>query len=367
MAAINKKHLSLSKELPMKAFKISLLAALISTPLAAENIDKTWELGVFGDYIKSSTNKDNQIDWQQMEAGKSIGIDLQKIINDYWNVRIEVAKTRYDIDNGRNKEYGTRAGIDAIYKFDDSNFYAFAGVKRFNNVKSYNALNVGAGYNFKISDRFSLYSEAAIYKDVDYGFIDQGVKLGVKYAFGDVKQPTVISKPKTSAKAIIEQPIVKVLDSDNDGVSDSIDRCDKTPSTVKVDSTGCTLYSEHEVEIKLNVAFANNSSIVKPALVDDIQRLADFMKEYTNTSVEIEGHSSITGDADYNLMLSKKRADSVRTILVSKFNIDANRLTTKGYGQTQLLSDANTLAAHKLNRRVVAKISTSTKKAVTKS
>ncbi len=346
----------------MKAFKISLLAALISSPLAAENIDKTWELGVFGDYIKSSTNKETRMDWNQIEAGKSIGIDLQKVINDYWNVRIELAKTRYDVENGSDKDYGSRAGLDAIYKFTDSNLYMFAGVKRFNNVKSYNAVNIGAGYNVQLSDRLSLYSEAAVYKDVDYGFIDQGVKVGLKYSFGDVKQAAVIAKPKTVAMPVAE----KVLDSDNDGVNNDIDRCDNTPAMVKVDSVGCTLYAEHTAEVKLNINFANNSSIVKPALVDDIQRLADFMKEYRNTTVVIEGHTSAVGTADYNLMLSQKRADSVKSILMNQFNIDGSRLTAKGFGETQLLSEENTLAANKMNRRVVAKISTTTKKVVTK-
>ena len=138
----------------MKAFKISLLAALISSPLAAENIDKTWEVGVFGDYIKSSTNKESNNEWDKIEAGKSIGIDLQKVINDYWNVRIELAKTRYDVQDGNDKDYGSRAGIDAIYKLEDSDLYLFTGVKRFNNVKSYNAVNIGAGYNFQVNDRF---------------------------------------------------------------------------------------------------------------------------------------------------------------------------------------------------------------------
>lgn len=352
----------------MKAFKISLLAALISSPLAAENIDKTWEVGVFGDYIKSSTNKESNNEWDKIEAGKSIGIDLQKVINDYWNVRIELAKTRYDVQDGNDKDYGSRAGIDAIYKLEDSDLYLFTGVKRFNNVKSYNAVNIGAGYNFQVNDRFSLYSEAAIYKDVDYGFVDQGIKLGLKYAFGETKQAPVISKPKATIKPTVEKVVTKVavLDSDNDGISDANDRCNDTPATVKVDSKGCTLYSESDVEISLNVAFANNSSIVQPAVVDDIQRLADFMKEYKNTSVEIEGHSSATGSAKYNLMLSQKRADAVRTILIEKFNIASSRLSAKGYGQQQLLSTEKTAAAHKLNRRVVAKIETTAKKVMTK-
>ena len=76
----------------MKTFNITLLAALISSPLAAENIDETWKVGVFGDYIKSSTSKENNIDWQQIEAGKGIGIDLQKIINDQWLSLIHISE-----------------------------------------------------------------------------------------------------------------------------------------------------------------------------------------------------------------------------------------------------------------------------------
>ena len=86
----------------MKTFNMTLIAALISSPLAAETIDKTWELGVFSDYIKSDTNKEHNTDWQQIESGKSLGIDLQKIINERWDIRLELAKTRYDIENGND-------------------------------------------------------------------------------------------------------------------------------------------------------------------------------------------------------------------------------------------------------------------------
>ncbi|MBA6396150.1 OmpA family protein [Colwellia sp. BRX10-4] len=357
----------------MKTFNMTLIAALISSPLAAETIDKAWELGVFSDYIKSDTNKEHNTDWQQIESGKSLGIDLQKIINERWDIRLELAKTRYDIENGNDKDYGTRAGIDAIYKVEDSSFYLFTGVKRFNNVRSYNAANVGAGYNLQINDRFSLYSEAAVYRDLDYGQTDQGIKLGVKYTFSDVKKSPVVNKAVVN-KPVMETmksttPVVKkvmMADTDSDGVSDNNDRCANTPANVKVDSQGCTLYSEKSVEIKLNVIFENNSSLVKPAMIDDVQRLADFMKEYQNTSVVIEGHSSATGSEKYNLMLSQKRADTIKNLLINKFSIDASRLSAKGFGETQLIAQGTSLADNSVNRRVVAKIETVVKKVITK-
>lgn len=357
--------MKLYKDLPMKTFKITLLAALISSPLAAETIDKTWQFGVFGDYIKSSTNKENQTDWQKIEAGKGIGIDLEKIIDEQWNARFELAKTRYDVQNGTDKDYGTRFGLDVIYKVEDSGLYLFAGVKRFNNVKSYNAVNVGAGYSYQLSDRFSLYSEAVVYRDVDYGYTDQGFKFGLKYAFGDVKQSTVMPKPvKMSASAVA--PAVAFIDSDNDGISDKNDHCNNTPLNVAVDSKGCMLYSEKTVEINLNVAFENNSAQLKTTAMNDIQRLADFMKEYKNTSVVIEGHSSAVGSEKYNLTISQKRADAVKSVLINKFTIDSSRLSAKGFGETQLMSKGNTKADHELNRRVVAKIATTVKKVIKK-
>ncbi len=344
----------------MKTFKITLLAALISSPLAAETIDKTLELGVFGDYIKSSTNKDDQTDWQRIEAGKSIGIDLQKIIDEEWNIRFELAKTRYDTQNGNDKDYGTRFGLDAIYKLEDSDAYLFAGVKHFNNVKSYNAVNVGAGYSHQVSERFSLYGEAAIYRDVDYGYTDQGIKLGLKYAFGDVKKSAVYNKPAVAPVAVAEK------DSDNDGVVDSKDICKSTLANVKVDAKGCAIVAEKTVEIDLNVSFENNSSELKSTAMNEIKELADFMNEHKGTSAAIEGHSSIVGNAKYNLTLSQKRADAVRNILINKYNVEANRLSAKGFGETQLISEGTTKADHNLNRRVVAKVKTTVKYTVQK-
>lgn len=351
----------------MKAFKITLLAALISSPLAAEDIDKTWEVGVFGDYIKSASAKETNVNWQQIEAGKSIGIDLQKIISDQWSARIELARTRYDINNGTDKDYGTRFGIDAIYNIGDTGLYTFAGVKRFLNVDNYNAVNLGAGYSLAVSERFSLYSEAVVYRDVNNGYTDQAIKIGLKYAFGDVKKSPVVNKQVP--QEVVAAPVVAKLvavDTDNDGVIDKFDACNDTPADVKVDSKGCTLYSEKSVEIKLNIAFENNSSIIKPTMVDDVQRLADFMKEYQNTNVVIEGHSSAVGTKKYNLMLSQKRADKVKAVLTDTFNIDANRLSTKGFGETQLLSQDNSNADNILNRRVVAKIETTVSEVIKK-
>ena len=146
----------------MKNFNLVLLALIISSSISAEEIDKSWEIGIFGDYIKSSTAKESLQDWQQIEAGKSLGLDLHKIINERWNIRLELAASRYEIGNGTNTDSGSRVGLDAIYKFESTGLYAFVGGKRVNNTKSYNVINLGASYNFQINERWSAYSKGAV-------------------------------------------------------------------------------------------------------------------------------------------------------------------------------------------------------------
>ncbi|MBU2870745.1 OmpA family protein [Colwellia sp. E2M01] len=348
----------------MKVFKITLLAALISSPLAAQEIDKTWEVGVVGEYIKSATAKEWFPEWDYTEAGRGLGINLAKVIDEDWRARVEVAMTRYEINDGWDNDNGMRYSVDGLYSIYDTGLYGFVGMSHFSNAKSYNAVNLGLGYELDVSDRFALYSEGVVYRDVNNGETDLGFKIGLTYAFGKAKKAAKPTEPQQAAKAA--PAAVVMSDQDNDGVVDSKDNCNNTPANVKVDSMGCTLHSEETVELNLNVAFANNSAVVEPAMMTDIQRLADFMMEYQDTNVEIEGHSSAVGNAQYNLVLSQKRADAIKDILIRNYGISASRLSAVGYGETNLISKGNTKADHEQNRRVIVKIEKTIQKAVTK-
>lgn len=152
-----------------------------------------------------------------------------------------------------------------------------------------------------------------------------------------------------------------VLDTDQDGVLDDVDNCADTPLTDKVDSKGCSVFTEEEVSINVKVLFANNSSVIGNSSASQFQEVADFMNRYPATDAVIEGHASAPGSDDYNLMLSQKRANAVRTLLIQKYGINSERLTAIGFGETQLLDTANTAKANQVNRRIVVKVSTSTR------
>ena len=66
--------------------------------------------------------------------------------------------------------------------------------------------------------------------------------------------------------------------------------------------------------------------------LDSIQK---FLTGNPNTKIEIGVHTDTRGKAPANLVLSQKRADEIKKYLVGQ-NVDANRLTAKGYGSTKL-------------------------------
>jgi outer membrane protein OmpA-like peptidoglycan-associated protein len=99
-----------------------------------------------------------------------------------------------------------------------------------------------------------------------------------------------------------------------------------------------------------SLAFKVNSSVLSESYKNDLTAAAQVFKSYPDTNILIEGHTDDSGAAAYNLTLSEKRAKSVSSYFISQ-GVDASRLTTKWYGETQP-KFANDDASRAKNRRV---------------
>jgi outer membrane protein OmpA-like peptidoglycan-associated protein len=75
------------------------------------------------------------------------------------------------------------------------------------------------------------------------------------------------------------------------------------------------------------------------------------LNDYPKLNINVDGHTDNTGKAESNMTLSQKRAESVKTYLVSK-GINGDRLIPTGYGQTQPVADNATAEGRSKNRRV---------------
>jgi OOP family OmpA-OmpF porin len=146
------------------------------------------------------------------------------------------------------------------------------------------------------------------------------------------------------------------VDSDGDGVPDYLDKCPDTRKGVPVDKDGCPL--PEKISISLLVEFDTDKADIRPKYHDEIARVGDFMKKYSETTAVIEGHTDNMGGKAYNERLSQRRADAVRKYLIDKFGIAASRLTAKGYGFAKPVADNKTAEGRQKNRRIEASITT---------
>jgi outer membrane protein OmpA-like peptidoglycan-associated protein len=100
-----------------------------------------------------------------------------------------------------------------------------------------------------------------------------------------------------------------------------------------------------------DVLFATGKADLSPNAEKGVETLAKFLKKNPNRNVLIEGHTDSVGKDDYNLALSRKRADSVKYKLTGD-GIEAVRITTVGYGKKFPLASNDTKAGKAQNRRV---------------
>ncbi len=97
--------------------------------------------------------------------------------------------------------------------------------------------------------------------------------------------------------------------------------------------------------------FAINSSSLSAQSQANLEQLATILNKYKDTNILIEGHTDNTGKAEYNQILSEKRANAVSSFLANN-NVIASRMITKGYGMTQPVSSNDTELTRAQNRRV---------------
>jgi len=97
--------------------------------------------------------------------------------------------------------------------------------------------------------------------------------------------------------------------------------------------------AEHQQSVNLNVPFDSNSSALTSQASAQLAQLEMALNSATlgKDRFMVAGHTDAKGSAQYNKQLSQRRAEAVKSYLVSK-GIDANRLDAVGYGSEHLLA-----------------------------
>jgi peptidoglycan-associated lipoprotein len=106
------------------------------------------------------------------------------------------------------------------------------------------------------------------------------------------------------------------------------------------------------VNVGDRVFFDTDSSSVNPEGQSVLSRQAQWLAQYPQYSVTIEGHADERGTREYNLALGARRARSVHDFLVSR-GVNPQRLRTISYGKERPVAVCNDISCWSQNRRAV--------------
>ncbi len=100
-----------------------------------------------------------------------------------------------------------------------------------------------------------------------------------------------------------------------------------------------------------DVLFNTNQAHLKSRGMHSVRKLGDFLRQYPQRKVLIEGYTDSTGGSSHNQLLSERRANAVQAALVD-MGIGSERISTRGYGEAFPVAGNDTAAGRKSNRRV---------------
>ena len=217
----------------------------------------------------------------------------------------------------------SKAGIDFTFNLGKSkawqvyvepsmnwslNGYGYEGVA-YNINQSAFQLNAGIVYKFKNSNGTHNFTIAQLR---DQNEID-GLNSQINSLRGDLNDKDA----QLSAK-----------DKQIKDLQNALDECNKKPKYEKPATA---------TNLQPTVLFRQSKAVVDKSQMPNIELIAQYMKNHPEAKVEIKGYASPEGNKDFNQALSQKRADAVKNVLVKKYKIAADRLTTKGMGATDKL------------------------------
>ncbi len=129
---------------------------------------------------------------------------------------------------------------------------------------------------------------------------------------------------------------------------------DKQAEEMKRDLEGARIERVGEgIKITFNsgILFDVNKAELRGEAKTNLEKLAVILNKYPDTKIVVEGHTDSDGSDDYNLNLSRLRAQSVSNFIATS-QVDPTRFTIMGYGETQPVAGNDTPEGKQQNRRV---------------
>ena len=198
------------------------------------------------------------------------------------------------------------------------------------------AANVLTNSNFKFDSRAALFQLSA----------------GVNYKFGNSNGTHNFAKAQLRDQGEIDQLNAKIneLRADNSAKDGKISSANRTIADLQAQLTACqnkpaptakVQVVKESTQLQPIVIFGVGKSTLDNAGYASCEMVAKYMRNHKDTKILVKGYASPESDAAKNQKLSEARANAVKTALVKRYKIAADRIETQGAGATSELSEEN--------------------------
>ena len=176
------------------------------------------------------------------------------------------------------------------------------------------------------------------------------LSVGVNYKFGNSNGTHNFAVAQLRDQSEIDGLNAKIneLRADNNAKDGKIAADAKTIADLKKKLADCesrpqtaAVVEKTENVLQPHVIFRQGKSTIDAAQYASVEMVAKYMKNHPDAKVKVQGYASPEGNAELNQKLSVARAEAVKTALVKKYKIAADRITTEGLGATDKLSSEN--------------------------
>jgi OOP family OmpA-OmpF porin len=334
----------------------SIISELEADPLIGIGVGFRF-MGPFAvelDYLIGDSTPERLVRRGQPDLTGSIDVDI-------WNIRSLV----YFLESDRLHPFASLGvGIQDIDLPD---------------VGSESQVNAGLGLRWNILDNLDARASFNFYDGQEFGDLKRSLNLGLHYQFGrTLAQQVVRTEPVDSDNdGVIDSQDVclgsragaevdvrgcaRPADTDADGVPDVTDQCPRTfDRSRKVDAVGC--YQQETVvvpkKIEKTFYFDFDSSVIQAAHEAKAREIAAFLKDGTQSTIELSGHADSIGSSEYNQTLSMDRARKIAELLTQKTGIKAAVISTRAFGETMPELEGEGANVRAKNRRVQATVRT---------
>lgn len=331
---------------------------------AADHWFLTLQGGVGAQFLKDNEEKPF-MDRLQMSYSLSLGKYHTPAFATRLNLVGAQAHTYYKVGNELKNYETSFVGAHYDFMFDVVNYFSrynakrvfhiipFAGVgynmkfnKAFEDLHHTAAIDAGLQLQFRLARRADLVIEGkAIYNNFNftinrcprsiawnpnaYNGLYGALTAGLNFRMGGVEWTEIVPMDYALINDLNSQ--ISSLRAENAELSKRPVSCPECPE-VKAQATTTEVMSDKTILFKFD-----SSRIDKNQMIT-LYNVSQYVKEH-NTPILVIGYTDTTGDANYNLALSERRAKAVTNALINDFGVSADMITTQWEGATDKLFD----------------------------